>query len=59
MLRPGGAASYGFVVRKASGSHRVYRLGSHVLPVARHGQFANPQAVKDALAMLDEIIDND
>jgi hypothetical protein len=49
---------FGFVVRKASGSHRMYRLGSYVLTVARHGQFAHPQAVKDALKILDEIIDN-
>ena len=51
--------SYGFVVRKASGSHRVYRCGSYVLTVARHGQFAHPQAVRDALRILDEIIDSD
>jgi len=50
---------YGFELRRTKGSHHAYTDGSHVIIVARRKPHVRPAAVKDALEILDDLVEDE
>ena len=50
---------HGFELKRISGSHHAYTDGCHVIIIARRKPHVSPDAVKDVLRILDELLEDE